>query len=307
MKKVLLLILVLLCASPLAAQKTLPDGIADLATQIAAGLEKQNKQRVGITAFTELQGTQTVFGAYLAEAITTRLVNAGVDVVERPLMDKVLTALRVEASGAIDPATAKRVGTQAGVEAIVIGTTTDLKSAIAINARVIDAATGRVIAAAQTLLTRDTMVDSMLGQVLGGAKPVAPDKVAAGDKNDKPKKPVSPSDEDSMSWIAAGTRIVVDGGYRSGNSINLALAFENEADSERTVRPRKYHLIDENGDRYKFTNDSENFVENGVAIPPETRARSTFQFYCYGSCNGTTFTVLDANNSIVLRGLRVSR
>lgn len=308
MKKTLLLLAVLLCATPVAAQKTLADGIADLSTQIAAGLAKQNKQRVGITAFTELQGTQTVFGAYLAEAITTKLVNAGVDVVERPLMDKVLNALRVEASGAIDPATAKRVGTQAGVEAIVIGTTTDLKSAIAVNARVIDAASGRIIAAAQTLLTRDTMVDSMLGQVLGGTKLPAPDKKLDAEKEKKERAKKEQRDDDgSLSWVVSGTRIAIDNGERSGRWISLTLAFENDSDEPRTVRPRPYHLVDENGDRYKFYSDSENFVRNGVEIPPSTRARTTYTFSCDGGCNGTKFTVLDANNAIVLRNLRVAR
>jgi TolB-like protein len=294
--------LMLSFALTLEAQKTLPDGVQDLSSQIAAGLAKQNKQRVGITAFTDLQGAHSIFGAYLAEAITTRLVIAGVDVVERPQMEKVLAALKIEASSAIDPATAKQVGHQAGVDAIVIGTATDFTSAVAINARVIDVSTGRVVAAASTLLTRDTMVSSMLGKAPGAAPPVAPEV------KEKPaevkKKKEKEEDPDTLSWMVGSTRVVVDSTERNYGSVSLALAFENDTEESRTIRVKTYHLIDENGDLYRYVWDSEHFVENGVTIPPESRARSTFNFHCTGGgCNGTRLKVLDTNNTIVLRNV----
>lgn len=295
-----LLIVMLLGTLPAFGQKTqtLSDGVQEIAKQIAAGLAKQNRQRVGITAFTDVHtGAKNVFGSYLAESITTRLVVAGLDVVERLQMEKVIAQLNIESSRVIDQDTAKRVGKQAGVEAIVVGTMTDLGSEIEINARVIDIAVGRVLAVAAAKITRDTMVSAMLG---GPTLAV---------KKDDPKIP-KPVDEDdgAMAWTVAGTRIVIDWKKRFGGTITLALAFENDSEDARTVRARKYYLIDENGDRYRFQSDDQKFVEQGVTIAPQTRARSEFHFRCYGDgCNGTKFTVLDSNDKPILRNVMVAR
>jgi TolB-like protein len=295
-------IVMLLCALPAFGQntQTLSGGVQEIAKQIAAGLATKDRQRVGITAFTDVHTRATnVFGSYLAESITTRLVVAGLDVVERLQMEKVIAQLNVEASRVVDPATAKRVGKQAGVEAIVVGTMADMGSEIEINVRVIDIAVGRVLAVAVTRITRDTMVSTMLG----GPAP------SVGKKTDLPKPLPKPAEEEdgAMAWTVAGTRIVIDNTERNSNSVVLALAFENNSDEERTVRARTYSLLDENGDRYRFDHDSQRFVSEGVTIAPRTRARSNFWFRCKGDCNGTKFTLLDPSNKVILRDILVAR
>ena len=301
MKRVLVIVTMLCVAVSAFGQKTqtLSDGVQEIAKQITEGLAKQNRQRVGITAFTDVHtGMKNVFGSYLAESITTRLVMSNLDVVERLQMEKVIAQLNLEASRVIDQDTAKRVGKQAGVEAIVIGTMADMGPEIEVNVRVIDIAIGRVLTGAVARITRDTKVAAMLGG------PVAP-----GIKKDEPKPKPKPVEEEDgeLAWTVAGTRIVVDGSDRNYHSVMLALAFENDAEDERTVRAKTYYLVDENGDRYRFTHDSEKFVREGVTIAPQTRARSNFWFSCDGACNGKKFTLLDSNNKVILRNIPVAR
>lgn len=98
----------LLFTLPANAHQTLVDGVKDLATQISATATKQAKQKIAVLPFHELDGQPTIFGSYIAEELVTNLVQLGnFQVVERQLLHKVLGELKIEQTGAIDPATAK--------------------------------------------------------------------------------------------------------------------------------------------------------------------------------------------------------
>ena len=152
---------------PLHAQKTLGDGIKDLAAQITASAAKQEKQRIAVLPFHELDGPPTVLGTYLAEELVTNLFQLGnFKIVERQLLDKVMGELRIEQSGAIDAKTAKEIGRIAAVDAIVTGSITDLESFVAVNCRLIDTTTGEVFGAAQTKITKDEDVNKIMRAAL---------------------------------------------------------------------------------------------------------------------------------------------
>lgn len=164
--------------SPARAQRLQAEGVKELADQIVAGVTKEQKRKVAIVPFRELDGQATVFGTFLAEELTTRLFMAGsLDIVERSMLDKIMSELKLGASGAIDPTTAKQIGKLAGVDAIVTGSITDLPSSVAVNCRLIDVQTGRVFAAAQTRIVKDDDVKAMMGKSIaapGGAPVPAP-------------------------------------------------------------------------------------------------------------------------------------
>ena len=65
------------CYSLLQAQKLLSDGLRDLADQIAARAQKEQKRRIAVATFRELDGRATVLGAFIAEDLTTKLVSTG--------------------------------------------------------------------------------------------------------------------------------------------------------------------------------------------------------------------------------------
>jgi curli biogenesis system outer membrane secretion channel CsgG len=171
MRRILLASL-LLFALPLQAQRTLGDGIKDLATQITSSAAKQEKQRIAVLPFHELDGPPTVLGTYLAEELVTNLFQLGnFKIVERQLLDKVMGELKIEQSGAIDPKTAKEIGRIAAVDAIVTGSLTDLEGYVAVNCRLIDTTTGEVFGAAQTKISKDEDVNKIMRTALapGGA------------------------------------------------------------------------------------------------------------------------------------------
>src|SRR5207244_2920291 len=180
MNRTFLIAISMLLALPLRAQKTLGDGIKELATQISTSAAKQQKQKIAVLPFRELEGQPTVLGTYLAEELVTNLFQLGnFEIVERQLLDKVLGELKVEQSGAIDPSTAKEIGRVTGVDAIVTGSITDLQSFVGVNCRLIDTTTGKIFGAAQTKNTKDDDVKKIMSTAVAAHSPAAPRGPAA--------------------------------------------------------------------------------------------------------------------------------
>src|SRR2546421_3074158 len=145
------------------AQRVLSDGVKELSTQISSSVAQQQKRKIAVIPFRDLGGQASVLDTYLSEALITELVNSSsLDVVERTLLDRILSELKLGESGLVDPNTAKRVGQVAGVDAIVTGTITDLQSYVVVNCRLIDAGTGRIFAAAETRIVKDDDVKKMM-------------------------------------------------------------------------------------------------------------------------------------------------
>ena len=153
-------------------QRLLSDGVGDLATQIVSSITQQQKAKVAVIPFRELDGRQTILGTYLSEALVTELFKrGGLEIVERTMLDRIMEELRLGESGLIDPSTARQVGQVAGVEAIITGTITDLQSFVAVNCRLIDVQTGRVFAAAETKIVKDDDVRKIMGVSMAAGRP----------------------------------------------------------------------------------------------------------------------------------------
>src|SRR5438132_3850070 len=234
MKRIFLVVLAFF-SFPLHAQKTLGDGIKDLAAQITASAAKQQKQKIAVLPFRELEGQPTVLGTYLAEELVTNLFQLGnFEIVERQLLDKVLGELKVEQSGAIDPSTAKEIGRVTGVDAIVTGSITDLQSFVGVNCRLIDTTTGKIFGAAQTKITKDDDVKKIMSTAVAAHSPAAPRAPAA-------KK----ASEGKPSWTGPDVKVTVDKAERRGETINLTLAFELVSSRSDSYSFGGIYLLDE--------------------------------------------------------------
>lgn len=160
-------IVILFFASEVHAQKTLSDGIKDLATQVATNVAKERKQKIAVLPFRELDGQPTILGTYVSEELVTDLFSiGGIEIVERSMLDKLIGELKLGQTGIIDPDTAKQVGKIAGVDAVVTGSITDLQSYVALNCRLIDAQSGKIFAAAQTKIVKDDDVRKIMGALV---------------------------------------------------------------------------------------------------------------------------------------------
>jgi TolB-like protein len=234
-------------SSPVYSQKSLPDGLKDLATQIASKASKEKKQKIAILPFNDLDGKPARLGSYISEELVTELIGiGGFDIVERAMLDRLLGELKLEQSGLIDPATAKKVGKIAGVDAIVTGSITDLISYVSLNCRLIDTQTGHIFAAAQTRIFKDADLIKIMGppSPTSGGEPAAPKQ--------KPKPAAEPATEPKPIVQQAGNLIFeLKRCSRFGTSIDCDFLITTRgADHSLLFRASASRLIDESGHEY---------------------------------------------------------
>jgi TolB-like protein len=124
--------------------------IAVVAATISPVHAEYKKTKVAVVDF-QLHGegyeTKDI-GKFVAEWLITALVRDGrFEVIERRLLEKVLTEQQLGLSGIIDEDSASKLGRMLGAKVVISGSILSLKDQIEVNARIIDVQTGSVIAA----------------------------------------------------------------------------------------------------------------------------------------------------------------
>jgi hypothetical protein len=136
-----------------------------LAGQLASSLEILKIRKIAFVEFPDLDGNVTDLGRFVAEELTTRLVMANnIEVIERPLLKKIMEEQKLSATGLIDDKSAIKFGRIVGAAALVTGTIANLNTGVKINARVIASETGTVYAGAATKIPMSREIEGLLGK-----------------------------------------------------------------------------------------------------------------------------------------------
>jgi len=286
-----ILLLILLTASQVFAQKTLTDGIEDLAQQIAERAKTAHVHRVAVMPFPDLHHAQNDIGAYIAEQLTTSLAIQQVDVAERSLLDRVLAELKLQQTGAIDPATAQRIGKLAGADAIVIGTITEFPTTLNVTCRVIATATGSVITGASTRITIDSDVNALRKNKPPENTPDTPNTDTAQPAAERP------------SATGKAARLIVESATRRNKVITITLRVEAIKDRPTNFWIRQAYLLDENGDRWNATFGQQKGTE--FTLHPRTSVRIIAAFHPLAAATGTTFTLITGSDGGTIEGLTI--
>lgn len=99
--------------------------------QIIKRLPSNQKIKIAVIEFSDLQDNVTNLGKYLSEELISRLFYKDMlEVVERSLLKKVIDEYKLSLSGIADPSSAKKLGHILGIDAICSGTITDLGSSL---------------------------------------------------------------------------------------------------------------------------------------------------------------------------------
>lgn len=137
--------------------------IDKLTNQMVEGIESQNKTTVAVIEFSNLNGSISAFGRFLAEKLISKLFETRrFKVIERNLLNKIIEEYELSQSGVTTPELAEQLGKLLGVEAIISGTVTDMGGGFDVNARIIDTRTGGLMAAASVIIAKDEMVMRLL-------------------------------------------------------------------------------------------------------------------------------------------------
>jgi TolB-like protein len=111
---------------------------------------------VAVSKFKSINMNDDSQAENLLEDLQTAMAKTGVfELVERNQLDRVLRELKIQNSGLIDSATAKRLGKLTGADAVLVGSISDRKDCIVINVRLINTETGRVRIAESETVEKD--------------------------------------------------------------------------------------------------------------------------------------------------------
>lgn len=174
-----------LSASAALAQRSLADGLKDLADQITRGVPSEKRGSIAVLSFRNLDGGESLLGAHIAETMTTYLFQAGYrNIIERSMLDRAMSELKLGQSGLIDKETAKKIGKFVSADYVVAGVMTDLSSQVSLNCRMIEVQTGQIAAVAQTNIVKDDDVKKTMEQpyrrIEGRPEPPGPSRQPQG-------------------------------------------------------------------------------------------------------------------------------
>jgi TolB-like protein len=132
---------------------------ATLVSKLAAG-----RKTVAVVDFTDLQGSATELGRYLAEELSVALAIGakGFTVVDRTHLKAILQEHKLAASGIIDPLTARQLGKLAGVDTLITGTLTPFGDSVRLSVKALDTQTAGMLAATAADVPRTRAIEELL-------------------------------------------------------------------------------------------------------------------------------------------------
>ena len=149
-----------------AFQRELPGAALSLAEEIAM----TKTRSLAVVDFTDLQGNVTELGRFIAEEIALGLVTAKkqLSVIDRTHLRAIYKEHKLGSSGLIDPATARKLGEIAGVEALVTGSITPLGDSVRLVVKVLDTSTARILAAASVDIAKTKTIEELMARDFRG-------------------------------------------------------------------------------------------------------------------------------------------
>ncbi len=111
--------------------------LKQIATSLARDINAGNRRTITVADFTDLQGNVTELGRFISEELSTQLVMdaRSFTVVERIQLAAILKEHQISVSGLVDPATIRKLGQFAGVDAIVTGTLVPFSDSVHLTAK----------------------------------------------------------------------------------------------------------------------------------------------------------------------------
>lgn len=161
---ILLALSSLLCNHATAQTQNMEKELADLADKLALQIKDTGKKKVTVLDFTDLQGSSSELGRYVAEQLTVNLVIAkkGFSILDRANLKSILAEHKLTATGLVDPENAKKLGLFAGVDTLVLGNMVPMKDHIELTAKVITTDTAEIVGAAKAKFNSDETVQNLL-------------------------------------------------------------------------------------------------------------------------------------------------
>jgi hypothetical protein len=135
---------------------TMAQSVDKLADRLADGIKDREGIKLAVLEFPYAGGKSSEGSVIIQERLTTALAqHKNIILIERSLLKKIMDELSLNATGAIDADTAKKLGKMIGADLIAVGTLNDIsQNETEINARIVETETGKIAVAAAESVKR---------------------------------------------------------------------------------------------------------------------------------------------------------
>lgn len=156
------------------------EAMQSMASQIAESMSAEGKTEVAILDFVSISSKSPGFvGPFISEQLISLLFLTGrFEVIERRFLDTVLAEQDLTVSDLFDDASIKKLGGLLGVDAILVGTYTDMGVELCANGRLISVESGQVFAVAMEQIRKD---DRIVALMEAGSEKSADERAASND------------------------------------------------------------------------------------------------------------------------------
>jgi TolB-like protein len=167
-KRYIAVLCIVLCSQLSAQAQDIDAELSKLAEKLAAQIEGHGTKKVSVVDFTGIQGTADDLGKYIADQLTVDLVmnKRNFSVLDRANLKTILAEHKLAAEGLVDPENAKKFAMLAGVDALILGTSTPKGQGVTVTAKVIAIDTSEIIAAGRAQFTKTQAVDKLQDPVI---------------------------------------------------------------------------------------------------------------------------------------------
>ena len=141
-------------------------GMKALSATMEKKIANAGKKNVAVVDFTDLRGSTTELGTFLAEELSSDLSEdrKGFEVIDRNNLKSILTEHKLSMSGPVDPKTIRELGRIAGVDAIITGTVTPFRHSVRVSVRVIATDTDKAFGAAKADIPKTKAIEELLAK-----------------------------------------------------------------------------------------------------------------------------------------------
>ena len=218
--------------------------IDQLSGKIAEKIATAGKKKIAVVDFTDLDGSVTELGRFLAEEFSTALAGTGkgFTVVDRIHLKTLLKEHKLSSTGLIDQNTIRRLGKIAGVDALITGSLTPLGESVRINVKVLDIETAAVIEANRGNIAMTDAIKDLMGKGI-----ISPASTVSGSSSTHIRtrvKTVQKIEEQNYVFEAIGCKV-------SGKNVTFSLLITNkDKDGEFAIYFKNTSLYDDFGNEY---------------------------------------------------------
>ena len=280
--------------------------IKAISATTAESIASLGKKTVAVVDFTDLQGSVTELGRFLAEELSVALASSakGFEVVDRTHLKTLLQEYKLSATGLIDPQTARKLGQVAGVEALVTGSITPFGDSIRLTVKVLDTNTAKMIGATAADIPKTKAIEELLSKGIGNAASSSSGtlQTAASPSQPQMPKPIMRVDANNFTFQLQQVKL-------SGTSLTFYFIVTNN-DPDRSLSFGRSRIIDGSGTEYKANRyqlgnystsyEADNTLVSGIpmkasvsfdGISPDVNFIALFEFDCSESGQGKQFKV----------------